>query len=108
MISNIRHRGNTDMPGAASCILTILAVVVILWYGSDINIFDLLDSAMARSCDICGRGPHSVVRRSHAMNKTLAQQNINLQKRRIDGKKQNVCTTCIKSNHFHPSGTQKG
>ncbi|HOZ56050.1 MAG: 50S ribosomal protein L28 [Parcubacteria group bacterium ADurb.Bin316] len=52
---------------------------------------------MARRCDICGRGPQKDVSRSHSNIKTIQRQYINLQVKKIDGKKMKVCTKCIKT-----------
>ncbi len=48
---------------------------------------------MARTCEKCGRGPKKAANRSHAKNKTLRRQKVNLQKH--DGQK--VCTSCIRT-----------
>lgn len=45
---------------------------------------------MARVCEFCGRGPKKAANRSHAKNKTLRTQHVNLQK--LSGFK--VCTRC--------------
>ncbi len=57
---------------------------------------------MARTCEICGKGPtfgHNV---SHANNKTNRRWNPNLQRVRalVDGqpKRIRVCTQCIRAN----------
>jgi len=52
---------------------------------------------MAKVCDICGRGSKKDASRSHSNIKTLKRQYINLQSKKIDGKKQKVCTKCIKT-----------
>ncbi|MFA6534451.1 MAG: L28 family ribosomal protein [Patescibacteria group bacterium] len=52
---------------------------------------------MSRTCDICGRKPQTVVRRSHSKRATLSKQYLNLQARRIDGKRMKVCTRCLKT-----------
>jgi ribosomal protein L28 len=49
------------------------------------------------NCDICQRQPlkgHSV---SHSNIKTIKRQKLNLQNRRIDGKKMRICTRCLKT-----------
>ncbi len=48
-------------------------------------------------CDLCGRSATKGIKRSHSNIKTLKRQNINLQTKKIDGKKQKVCTSCIKN-----------
>jgi len=52
---------------------------------------------MAKRCEVCGRGSTKGAKRSHAKNKTLKRQNINLQTKKTDGKKYKVCTKCIKT-----------
>ena len=57
--------------------------------------------AMARRCDICGKGPRSGNRVSHANNKTKMRQLPNLQTIHVVEKgakvTRRVCTECIKS-----------
>lgn len=52
---------------------------------------------MSRRCDICGRKPQASIKRSHAKNATKIRQYLNLQTKRMDGKKLKVCTKCIKT-----------
>jgi len=56
---------------------------------------------MAKSCDVCGRGPQFGNRISHAHNVTKRRWNVNLQpvKAMVNGaaKRIRVCTSCIKS-----------
>ena len=56
---------------------------------------------MARKCDICGKGPKSGNRVSHAHNKTRMRQLPNLQTVHVkeNGRSltKRVCTQCIKS-----------
>jgi len=52
---------------------------------------------MAKVCDLCGRGSTKDAARSHANNKTNKRQNLNLQSKKIDGKRKNVCTKCLKT-----------
>ncbi len=56
---------------------------------------------MARRCDICGKGPRSGNRVSHANNKTRMRQLPNLQTVHVIDKgsrvTKRVCTDCIKS-----------
>ena len=56
---------------------------------------------MARVCDVCGRGPQSGHRISHAHNVTKRRWNLNLQTVRavVGGatKRLRVCTSCIRS-----------
>jgi len=56
---------------------------------------------MAKQCDICGKGPLTGNKVSHANNKTKRRWLPNLQsvRARVDGKprKMQVCTQCIRS-----------
>ena len=52
---------------------------------------------MARTCDICGRGPQKSQKRSHSSIKTIRRQYLNLQSKKIDGEKKNVCTKCMRT-----------
>lgn len=57
---------------------------------------------MAKTCELCGRGPQFGNRISHAHNVTKRRWNLNLQSVRasVNGasKRLRVCTSCIKSN----------
>lgn len=52
---------------------------------------------MAKACDICGRGATKDAARSHSNIKTNKRQYINLQTKKVEGKKLAVCTKCIKT-----------
>ena len=56
---------------------------------------------MAKTCEMCGRGPQFGNRISHAHNVTKRRWNINLQNVRASlnggSKQMRVCTSCIKS-----------
>jgi large subunit ribosomal protein L28 len=56
---------------------------------------------MAKTCELCGRGPQFGNRISHAHNVTKRRWNLNLQTVRavVNGasKRIRVCTSCIKS-----------
>lgn len=52
---------------------------------------------MARSCSMCGRQAIMGNSRSHSNIATKRRMNINLQTKKVDGKKSIVCTSCIKS-----------
>jgi len=52
---------------------------------------------MSKMCDICGRSSTKGVKRSHSNIKTLKRQNINLQSKKVNGKKITICTKCIKT-----------
>ncbi|MCE5276323.1 MAG: 50S ribosomal protein L28 [Syntrophaceae bacterium] len=57
---------------------------------------------MSRRCDICGKGPLTGHKVSHAQNKSKKTWLPNLQKVRVETpqgvKSVKVCTQCIKSN----------
>lgn len=49
------------------------------------------------TCELCGRGSlkgHSV---SHSNIKTIRRQKLNLQTKRVAGKKMTICARCIKT-----------
>ena len=52
---------------------------------------------MAKKCDICGRSAMKGAQRSHSNIKTLKRQHINLQSKKVKGKKITICTKCIKT-----------
>lgn len=56
---------------------------------------------MAKTCELCGRGPQFGNRVSHAHNVTKRRWNVNLQNVRVvlkgATKRLKVCTACIKS-----------
>ncbi len=52
---------------------------------------------MSRRCEACGRKALTANNRSHAMNATKRKQYLNLQTKRIDGKKTKICTSCIRT-----------
>ncbi|GBE17140.1 50S ribosomal protein L28 [bacterium BMS3Abin15] len=52
---------------------------------------------MSRVCDICGRGPQTGFAVSHSKVATKRKFNVNLQTKKIDGKRKKVCTKCIKT-----------
>lgn len=52
---------------------------------------------MSKRCDICGRKPQSAIKRSHSHIATKTRKFLNLQSKKIDGKKLKVCTKCIKT-----------
>ena len=52
---------------------------------------------MATNCEVCGRGSTKDASRSHSNIKTIKRQYINLQVKKINGKKSNVCAKCIKT-----------
>lgn len=52
---------------------------------------------MSKRCDICKRGSQKGAQRSHSNIKTLRRQSINLQSKKINGKKLLICTKCLKT-----------
>ena len=52
---------------------------------------------MARRCDLCGRGSTKDASRSHSNIKTTKRQHINLQMKKVEGKRIKICTSCIKT-----------
>ncbi|MFH1610377.1 MAG: 50S ribosomal protein L28 [Patescibacteria group bacterium] len=52
---------------------------------------------MARTCDICGRGSLKAHKVSHSNIKTIRRQGLNLQTKTVEGKKQKICTKCIRT-----------
>ncbi len=52
---------------------------------------------MSRVCDNCGRGSNRAVSRSHSNIATKRQQFVNLQPRVVGGKRQKVCTRCVRT-----------
>ena len=52
---------------------------------------------MSKTCDLCGRGSTKDASRSHSNIKTIKRQYLNLQSKKIDGKKKKVCAKCIKT-----------
>lgn len=52
---------------------------------------------MATKCEVCGRGSTKGASRSHSNIKTIKRQYINLQIKKINGKRLAVCAKCIKT-----------
>jgi len=52
---------------------------------------------MSRRCEACGRKALTGNNRSHAMNATKRKQYLNLQTKKIKGKKIKICTRCIRT-----------
>jgi ribosomal protein L28 len=52
---------------------------------------------MPKTCDTCGKGPHTKISRSHSHIATKKMQYPNLQSKKIEGKKMTICTRCLKS-----------
>ena len=52
---------------------------------------------MSRVCEVCERGPRTKISRSHSHVATKKRQFLNLQTKKIDGKKVKICTKCLKT-----------
>ncbi|MBI5135652.1 50S ribosomal protein L28 [Candidatus Uhrbacteria bacterium] len=52
---------------------------------------------MSRRCDLCGKGPRTIVDRSHSHQATKRIVYPNLQTRRRDGETLQYCTSCLKT-----------
>ena len=56
---------------------------------------------MAKSCEVCGKGPRFGNRVSHANNKTRRRWDVNLQRVRVmfqgASRRMRVCTACLRS-----------
>ncbi|HEX8973924.1 MAG TPA: 50S ribosomal protein L28 [Patescibacteria group bacterium] len=52
---------------------------------------------MSRVCSVCGRGTTSGVSRSHSNIASKRKFSVNIQSKKVDGKKTKVCTKCIKT-----------
>jgi len=52
---------------------------------------------MSKVCEICGRGTTASFSKSHSNNKTKTTNKINLQTKKINGKRVRICTNCIKN-----------
>lgn len=52
---------------------------------------------MAKKCDVCGRGSSRDASRSHSNIKNIKRQFVNLQNKKIDGKRLKICTKCLKA-----------
>jgi ribosomal protein L28 len=72
-------------------------ILFILYLKKFINYYLITQINMAKACDVCGRSSTKGASRSHSNIKTIKRQNINLQSKKIDGKKSDVCTKCIKT-----------
>ena len=52
---------------------------------------------MSKKCDICGREPQKSFSRSHSKIATKKRQFLNLQTKKIGGKKLKICTRCLRT-----------
>jgi ribosomal protein L28 len=52
---------------------------------------------MSKVCHICKRGAQVGNKVSHSNVKTLRKFNLNLQTKKIEGKKKKICARCIKT-----------
>lgn len=57
---------------------------------------------MSKFCDACGRGALTINLRSKSENAVKSRQQINLQSRKIDGKRVSICTRCMKTMNKKP------
>ncbi len=51
---------------------------------------------MAQICDLCQRGAQTTNSRSKSNVPTKRRQKINLQSKKVDGKRLSVCTQCLR------------
>ncbi|MBI3291160.1 50S ribosomal protein L28 [Candidatus Falkowbacteria bacterium] len=49
------------------------------------------------TCEICGREPLKGNSKSHSNIKTIRRQKLNLQAKKINGKRMIVCTSCLRT-----------
>ncbi|MDD5341602.1 MAG: 50S ribosomal protein L28 [Patescibacteria group bacterium] len=54
---------------------------------------------MSKVCEICGRGPKMGANRSHSNIQNKKWRHINLQNKKIDGKRVRICTSCLKTKY---------
>ena len=52
---------------------------------------------MSRVCSVCGRGTTAGNSRSHSNIASKRKFAINIQSKKIDGKKSKICTKCMKT-----------
>ena len=52
---------------------------------------------MAQVCEVCKRGTTVGNNVSHSQVKTKRTMQVNLQSKKIDGKKMKICTSCLKT-----------
>ncbi|MCA9375767.1 MAG: 50S ribosomal protein L28 [Candidatus Doudnabacteria bacterium] len=52
---------------------------------------------MSRRCDNCDRKPNNLVSRSKSNIATKRRQHLNIQTKRVDGKKMKLCVSCLKA-----------
>ena len=52
---------------------------------------------MATKCAVCERGSTKDASRSHSNIKTIKRQYLNLQVKKVNGRRQAVCARCIKT-----------
>jgi len=63
----------------------------------DYSILYIKETTMAKVCDKCGRGKAFSRSRSKSNIITKRTHDINLQSKKIDGKRMRICTKCIKT-----------
>ena len=54
---------------------------------------------MSKLCEVCGRGTTVGYNVSHSKVRTKKTQKVNLQHKKIAGKKMRICTSCIKTHN---------
>ena len=59
------------------------------------------------SCERCGLSPLKGNARSHSNIKTIRRQKLNLQTKRVNGKKMLICANCLKSLNKPPRRKKK-
>jgi ribosomal protein L28 len=52
---------------------------------------------MSKFCEACGRGSLTINLRSKSENAVKSRQKVNLQPCKVNGKKANLCTRCMKT-----------
>ncbi|KKQ51758.1 MAG: 50S ribosomal protein L28 [Parcubacteria group bacterium GW2011_GWD2_38_11] len=52
---------------------------------------------MSKTCSVCGRGTIAGNSRSHSNIASKRKFGVNIQTKKVDGKKAKVCTKCIKT-----------
>jgi ribosomal protein L28 len=61
---------------------------------------------MSQFCKACGRGTLTINLRSKSEQAVKSRQKVNLQTRRVDGKKVSLCTRCMKTMASKPDSVK--
>lgn len=64
---------------------------------SVINQHHIKSTTMSKTCSVCGRGTTAGNSRSHSNIASKRKFSINIQTKKVDGKKAKMCTKCIKT-----------